>query len=386
MNKTLYLSGFSGISGNMFIGALLDAGLPEEALRSLAAALPVSGYELVFEKVVKKGIEATHFDVKLDPAEHQPHRHLHHIVEIIEQAALSDRVKQRSIAVFTKLAEAEAKVHGTTLEKIHFHEVGAVDAIIDIVGTVFGLETLGIEKIVAGSLQTGCGFVECAHGVMPVPAPATAELLTGLPYSQGLIEKELMTPTGAALLATLCDGFGDLPEGFVAERVAYGAGGWDLEIPNVLRAQIGRMIKESSEELMEFETNIDDCNPQIFDYVMKRLFKAGANDVWLTPIVMKKGRSAVKLSVLAPAYIQDEIESIIFRETTTIGIRRKSVQRTVADRRMETVDTQWGPVPVKISLYRGDVCSVTPEYDVCRKLASENGVPLKQVQDAIRLH
>jgi len=400
-HSTLYLSCFSGISGNLFVGALLDAGLPEQALREMVAALPVSGYELKFEKVVKKGIAATHFDVALDPNEKQPHRHLHHIVEIIEAAELSDTVKERSIAVFTKLAEAEAKVHGTTLEKIHFHEVGGVDAIIDIVGTVFGLEQLGIEKVFAGSLRTGFGFVECAHGTIPVPAPATVELLAGIPYTLGDIEKELLTPTGAALLATLCDGFGDRPEGFVTETTAYGAGGWDLEIPNVLRAELGNVgavsppryqnVNErggdtaSTEQLLVLETNIDDCTPQVLSYATERLFKAGALDVWQKPILMKKGRFAQKLSVLTPISLQNELETIMFEETTTIGIRNYPVNRTIADRREETAQTPWGPVRVKISSVNGNVCTVTPEYDDCRALAEANQIPLKDVIAAARL-
>jgi uncharacterized protein (TIGR00299 family) protein len=377
--KAMVLSCFSGISGNMLVGALLDAGLPEKTLREMVCALPVSGYQLKFETVVKCGINATHFDVLLDHSEHHTHRHLADIVKIIESAKLSDPVKARSIAVFTKLAEAEAKVHGTTVEKIHFHEVGAVDAIIDIVGAVFGLEALGIKKIYAGSLRTGHGFIKCAHGAMPIPAPATAELLTGIPYTLGDIGKELLTPTGAALLAVLCDGFGDRPSGFVSEKTAYGAGGWDLDSPNVLRAEIGFFQHLESPELLVLETNIDDCNPQIFDFVMERLFKAGALDVWLTPVQMKKNRPAVTLSVLAPVALQETVEEIIFTETTTIGIRRYAVQRTIAERHEETVKTQWGSVRVKISSINGKVCSVTPEYDDCCKLAEANRVPLKDV-------
>jgi len=399
---SLYLSCYSGISGNMMIGALLDAGLPEEELRGMVSALPVSGYELQIEKGVKNGIAATHFDVMLDPEEKQPHRHLHHIVEIIEAADLSDSVKKRSIAVFTKLAEAEAKVHNTTVEKIHFHEVGGVDAIIDIVGTVFGLEVLGIEKLFAGNLRTGFGFVECAHGKMPVPAPATAELLAGIPYKQGDIEKELLTPTGAALIATLCDGFGDRPEGFVTEQTAYGAGGWDLDIPNVLRLEVGQFVGQASlyseslcsaentrsrireacptkKNLLVLETNIDDCSPQIISYAMDRLFDAGALDVWQTPVLMKKGRSASKLSVLCPVSLKNELELIIFKETTSIGIRSFPVDRTALDRREEPVETPWGPVRVKVSSFNGTICSATPEYEDCRVLAEKSGAPLKEV-------
>lgn len=385
MKKVLYLSAYSGVSGNMLIGALLDAGYPQAELSKTVSALPVSGYTLKFEKAVKMGIEATHFDVELDPTENQPHRHLRHIVEIIDAADLSDSVKQRSIAVFTKLAEAEAKVHGTTVEKIHFHEVGAVDAIIDVVGTVSGLEALGVEKIVAGNLRTGFGFIECAHGSMPIPAPATAELLHGIPYKQGDVEKELLTPTGAALVATLCDSFGDRPEGFVTERTAYGAGGWDLDIPNVLRAEIGQLSCSTEKKgLCVLETNIDDCSPQVVSYAMDRLFEAGALDVWQTPILMKKGRSGIKLSVLCPVSLKNELEWIVFEETSSIGIRSFSVDRTALDRREETVETPWGPVRVKISSWNGKICSSTPEYDDCRKQAEANGIPLKMIMDSVR--
>jgi uncharacterized protein (TIGR00299 family) protein len=382
MSNALYLSCYSGISGNMFIGALLDVGWPEEALRETISALPVSGYELIIEKVVKNGIAATHFDVELDPTEHQPHRHLRHIVEIIEAADLSAQVKERSIAVFTRLAEAEAKVHNTTVEKIHFHEVGAVDAIIDVVGTVSGLETLGIEKVLAGNLRTGFGFVQCAHGSMPIPAPATAELLAGIPYKQGDIEKELITPTGAALIATLCDGFGDRPDGFITEKTAYGAGGWDLDIPNVLRAEIGFLNIQNEQSLVLIETNIDDCSPQVISYAMDRLFAAGALDVWQTPILMKKGRSGVKLSILCSILIKKELERIIFEQTSSIGIRSYPVERTALERREQTVETPWGPVRIKVSSLNGKIYSATPEYDDCRALAEQNDVPLKQVMNA----
>jgi len=382
--KAMCLSGFSGVSGNMFVGALLDAGLSEKALRGMISSLPVSGYRLKIEKVLKREVMATHFEVELDDAQHQPHRRLADIVKLIEAAGLNGTVKKRAVSVFTALAGAEARVHGITPEEIHFHEVGGVDALIDIVGTVFGLEELGIERIYADSLRTGSGFTECAHGAMPIPAPATAELLNGIPYKLGDIQKELLTPTGAALLSELCDGFGDIPDGFIAERTAYGAGGWELEIPNVLRARLGSLRPPEQSALTVFETNIDDANPQLFDYVMDRLFKAGALDVWLTPVLMKKNRPAVTLSALAPAALGTEIETIIFTETTTIGIRRYTVRRTAAERGESAVKTPWGPVRVKTSSINGKVCSVTPEYEDCRRLAEASGTPLKDVQHAAR--
>lgn len=382
--KVLCLSGFSGVSGNMFVGALLDAGLPEKELRAMAGALPVSGYKLKIEKVLKRGIKATYFEVELDEAARQPHRRLADIVKLIGASGLSAAVKTRSAAVFNRLAAAEAKVHGTTPDEVHFHEVGGVDAILDIVGTVFGLEALGIEKVYADSLRTGRGFTSAAHGTMPVPAPATAELLNGVPYTLGDIEKELLTPTGAALLSVLCDGFGDVPEGFAAERTAYGAGGWELDIPNVLRVRVGSLPPAEKDSLTVFEANIDDASPQLFDYAMRRLFKAGALDVWLTPVQMKKNRPAVTLSALAPAGLRAEMEDIIFSETTTLGIRRYAVRRSAAERREETVRTLWGEARVKIGSVGGKVCSVTPEYEDCRRLAEAAGAPLKDVLEAAR--
>jgi len=259
-----------------------------------------------------------------------------------------------------------------------------VDAIIDIVSTVFGLETLGVERLYADSLRAGRGFVNCAHGAMPVPAPATVELLNGIPYTLGGIEKELLTPTGAALLSALCDGFGDIPEGFIGETAAYGAGGWDLEIPNVLRARLGSLPAPDKAGLAVFETNIDDASPQLFGHVMERLFEAGALDVWLTPVQMKKNRPAVTLSALAPEALRAGIEAIIFAETTTLGVRSYPVRRTAAERREATVGTPWGPVRVKIGSFNGRTCSVTPEYEDCRRLAKAAGAPLKDVIAAAR--
>lgn len=383
--KTILLDCFSGISGNMFIGALLDAGLQESELRDMLKKLPVTGYKLQIARVNKGGVSATHFDVELDHAVHQPHRHLEDIVGVIEKSGLSAAVKRRSIAVFRALAEAEGKVHGEAPDHVHFHEVGAVDAIIDIVGTVFALERLGVEKVYADSITTGKGFVKCAHGLLPVPAPATAELLNGIPYRQGDVEKELVTPTGAALLKVLCDGYGGAPGSFTGERVAYGAGTRDLASPNVLRARLGILAAGAGGGLEVLEANIDDSNPQVFGYVMERLFAAGALDVWLTPVQMKKNRPAVVLSVLAPAGLRAELENIIFFETTTIGVRRYRVERTAAERRTEKVSIPEGEVAVKVSLIGGKVCTVTPEYEDCRALAEKSGAPLKVITDAARL-
>ncbi|MDR3565078.1 MAG: nickel pincer cofactor biosynthesis protein LarC [Negativicutes bacterium] len=394
--RTLYLDCFAGISGNMFLGSLIDLGLPEQRLREELAKLPVGGYELVVKPVEKLGISATYLDVKTAKQHH--HRHLPDIFKIIDNSALEQPVKDGSKQVFMRLAEAEAKVHGTTLEKIHFHEVGAVDAIVDIVGTVFGLHYLKVDRIYTSKLTTGTGYVKCSHGNMPIPAPATAELLRGIPYDKGEIAKELVTPTGAALVATLSNGNGFTPKDFVSEAIGYGAGTWDLIIPNVLRAVLGESGRSVPKadltdpkndltpkgDLTVVEANIDDMNPQVYSYVMEKLFAVGVRDVWMTSIIMKKGRPATQLSVLADSEVLDKVFGVLFSETSTIGMRYYPVNRVVADRELIEVATSWGPVKAKISSYQGKVCNIAPEFDDCRRLAEDGGVPLKTVwQEAL---
>lgn len=382
--KVMYLDCFAGISGNMLLGALLDAGLPEEVLRQQLSALHLHGYELIIEKVIKCGIHAVYVDVKLTHGHDHHHRHLADIVKIIDNSALDKKVKDDSKSIFLLLAQAEAKVHGTTVDAIHFHEVGAVDAIIDIVGTVFGLHYLGIEAIYTSKLHVGSGFVKCAHGLMPVPAPATAELLISIPYYNGTITKELVTPTGAAIIAALGSGHGLMPEQFVSESISYGAGTWDLDIPNVLRMHIGQLVtKQVPNETLVVEANIDDLNPQIFPYVMDKLLGIGVFDVWLTPIIMKKNRSATMLSVLLSSQLLEQVTTILFEETSTIGLRHYVTQRTMAAREIINVTLTWGQANVKISSYHGKVCSITPEYEDCKRLATEYGIPLKDVQQAV---
>ena len=385
--RAIYLDCFSGISGNMLLGALLDIGLPEAALRDELAKLPVDGYDLQVNRVTKCGISATYVDVVLAKHQHH-HRHLPDIMEIIEKSSLPDAVKEKSKKVFTRLAEAEAKVHGTTLENIHFHEVGAVDAIIDVVGTVFGLHYLGIEAVYASKVHVGSGFIRCSHGLMSVPAPATAELLQGIPYYKGDIRKELATPTGAALVSTFAAGFGEMPAGFQGNKIGYGAGTWDLEIPNVLAMHLGEMEDSSNHnEVFILEANLDDYNPQNYSYVMDKLFAAGAFDVWLTPIIMKKGRPAVTLSVMLPPdkKLLDTAAQIILFETTSLGVRYYTAGRKVTARKFIQVDTAWGKVHVKIGYYNGQICNAAPEYEECRQLAEMHGVSLKQVQQAAAL-
>ena len=408
--KVLYLDCFSGISGNMFLGGLLALGFPESELRGMLASLNLEGFSLDVEQVQKKGIAATHLDVRLHHHEHahhhhqqqeqsvhghghhshaaaevkvpeprhhhHEHRHLPEIETLLQAASLPPVVRERSLAVFYRLAKAEAKVHGTTPDKVHFHEVGAVDAIVDIVGTVYGLYYLGIEKIYASKVYTGRGFVECAHGRMPVPAPATAELLCGIPQAQGEIERELTTPTGAALLAELSAGFGAQPETFLCERIAYGAGGWDLPQPNVLRLCLGTLTEETGrEEVVLLEANLDDLSPQIMAYSAEQLLESGALDVWTTPVLMKKGRSGVVLSALCLPGKQAALEDVFFRETSTLGVRATQLKRRIQTRTFQEVETPWGNVRMKVGEN-----NAMPEYEDCKKLAQEQRVSLKRVQ------
>ncbi len=384
--RTLYLDCFSGISGNMLLGALLDLGFPEAVLRQELAKLPVNGYELILKKVTKQGIAATYFDVKTGFFP-QRHRHLPDINAIIDNSTLDAAVKEDAKKVFLRLAEAEAKVHGTTVDNVHFHEVGAIDTIIDIVGGVLGLRWLGVERVYTSKLRTGSGFVKCSHGRMPVPAPATAELLSGIAWENGDIAKELVTPTGAVLVAHFAHGSGAMPAGFTSQAIGYGAGTLDLDIPNVVRAMLGETADTAEAgEYLVAEANIDDTNPQLYPYVIDRLLAAGARDAWLTPIVMKKGRAAVTLSVLSDSATFPAVAALLMAETTTIGLRYYPVSRLEAERRLATVVTPWGEVSVKVSSVKGQVTNVAPEYEDCRRLAAEQGLPLKVVwQKALAL-
>lgn len=378
----IYLDCFAGVSGNMLLGALLDAGLPEERLRSELAKLPIAGYELRVKRVVKCGISAVYVDVQTEHHHHH-HRHLPDILTIIDNSTLDQKVKEDSKRVFWRLAEAEAKVHGTAVDAIHFHEVGAVDAIVDIVGVVFGLHYLGVDKIYTSKIHVGNGFIQCSHGRMPVPAPATAELLRDIPFYSGDVAKELTTPTGAALIATLGAGYGGMPQGFVSEKIAYGAGTWELDIPNVVRMFLGKIKPETEPaSLIIMEANIDDLNPQIYHHVMNELLAKGALDVWLTPIIMKKGRPATKLSLLVDRKQQDAVLEVLFTETSTLGVRYYPVERETAERCFATVELPWGQVAVKIGSYRGQVCNIAPEYEDCLRLARQQHIPLKDIQQA----
>jgi uncharacterized protein (TIGR00299 family) protein len=385
--KLAYFDCFSGISGDMTLGALLDAGCDLQQLRDELRALQVSGWDLASEKVWKNGMAATYARVKTE--DQQKHRSLSAILQILKESKLAPSVRDRASAIFQKLGEAEARVHDVPIDKIHFHEVGAVDAIVDIVGACIGFHALGIEKFACSPLNVGGGTVKMAHGVLPVPAPATANLLQGKPtYSNG-VQRELVTPTGAAIVATLCDSFGPQPPMSVS-AIGYGAGTADLEgQPNVLRLMIGESADKAvpgyDQEITVIEANLDDMNPQIYGYFQEKALAAGALDVFTTPVQMKKNRPGTLLSVLCrPADVQ-ALMSLIFAETTTFGVRTYTAQRRVLPRESVKVATKFGEVRVKLSRVNGRILHVAPEYDDCRKLAEEKNVPLQRViNEALR--
>jgi uncharacterized protein (TIGR00299 family) protein len=399
--RAIYFDCFAGISGDMTIGALLDLGVDFEELKRQLATLALSGYEVSAEKVKRSGIAATKFKVAVDEAR-QPARKLADISAIIGNSQLSEDVKSRSLKVFEKLAQAEAKVHGSTVEEIHFHEVGAVDSIIDVVGAVIGFALLGVDNFYASPLRVGFGSINVAHGLMPVPAPGTAELLKGLPIYAGDIEGEFVTPTGAAIVAALCESVGAMPA-MQMEKIGYGAGSRDpKDFPNALRIVLGEWdearatekawqkrvpagsapSEKAARKILVIETNIDDMNPQAYGYVMERAFKLGALDVFLTPIQMKKDRPAVKLSVLCERKDFDALTELILRETTTLGLRYYKASRRTLERRMEMVETVYGQVRVKVAIDGERLYHVQPEYADCANIAEKTGVSLLEVQAA----
>ena len=472
--KALYVEPFAGISGNMLLGALLDAGVPFAFLQEEFAKLHLGNYELVHKSVNKCGIQAQYFNVVLPEEQehehahdgdqvnehhhvhdhdcdhehehhhdhahdhawmhahgiahshdhepvleekpcgcdhhhnhehnhdqehhhehhthhhHHEHRNLHDIEEILDHSDLPKEVIAKAKEVFLVIAKAEAKVHGSTVEEIHFHEVGAIDTIIDVVGNILALQYLGIEKVFTTPVNTGFGFVKCAHGQMPVPTPATAELLQGIPNYRGTVEKEMTTPTGAALLKVLASPVKEVPDGFSGETIGYGAGTRDVEIPNVLRVTMGLWNEtvgngnsgSAVERLLFLECNLDDLNPEIMPYVLEKLLAAGALDAWLQPVIMKKGRPAQTLKVLCSPEQRQVMEQIMFTQTTTLGVRAYYVERTALERRWKTVQTPWGEVRVKEGLLDGKVVNAVPEFEDCKKIAEANGVPLKAVETA----
>lgn len=379
--KIAYFDCFSGVSGDMILGALVDAGCELAAIEAELRRMPLSGWSVSAEKVRKKGLAAT--QVRVETGEHHHHRTLGTILELIGRAELPARVRERARGIFQRLGEAEAKVHGVALDKAHFHEVGAVDAIVDIVGAGAGFELLGIEGFACSALNVGGGTVETQHGVLPAPAPATVELLRGAPtYSSG-VQRELVTPTGAAIVSTLATEFGRQPR-MKLEAAGYGAGSAELaEQPNALRLLIGESAEQAEapwdDEIAVIEANLDDMNPQIYGYFSEKALGAGALDVYLSPAQMKKNRPGMLLTVLCRPEETERMMDLIFAETTTIGARTHTVRRRTLARESVRVETRFGAVHMKLSRRNGHVLTAAPEYEDCRRIAAEKGVPLKQV-------
>ncbi len=392
---TAYFDCASGISGDMTLGALIDAGADLTALNEAIGSLGLDGVRFRTETVRKRGFRATQLTVDYQPE--STHRHLSHILKMIEQSGLTDGQKTRAEALFRRLAQAEAKVHGTTVEKVHFHEVGAADSIADLVGVTVALDLLGIKRIVASAVPTGTGSIQIAHGRCRVPAPATAELLCGIPIEASEIEAELTTPTGAVILAELAERFGPMPS-MLIRKIGYGAGQRDLESQaNLLRVLIGEEVigeeiigeeiepacpaltSQAGDQIWVVETNLDDTTGEMIGHCLARLWEQSVLDVYTTPVQMKKNRPAVKLTVLCKADRLDAVEQVLFDETTTLGVRRWPVWRETLPRMAWKVETAWGKVLGKVSRTAGGRVRFAPEFEACRQLATEKGISLQEV-------
>ncbi len=379
--KIAYFDCFSGISGDMILGALIDAGFPEKALRQELAKIPLPSYKLEIKKVEKEGIGAT--SVKVYPQEKSIIRTWSNIKTLFEKSKLSVKIRSKSLEIFLLLAQAEAQIHQLNLDQVHFHEIGAIDTIIDIVGALSGINYLKIDEIFSSPLPTGLGMVRTDHGMIPIPSPAVLEILKGVPlYSRG-ITAELVTPTGAAIIKSLAKSFGEIPE-MMLEKVGYGAGTRDLEIPNVLRVVIGEKAAKGKEEVLQIETNIDDTNPEFFSHLVEKLFRLGALDVWLSPIYMKKNRPGTMLSLLTLKGREEEILDAIFNETNTFGVRITPALRSKLDADTLSVETIYGNARVKIGRLKGEIVTISPEYEDCAELAQKANVPLKLVYEEVK--
>jgi len=381
--KILYFDCVAGASGDMILASLLAAGLGEGALRSRLAGLRLPGFDLRVEQVQKSGIGATHIDVLVD--DEAPERHLSDLVRIVETAELPSQVIAQSVAILRRIGQVEASIHAApNAEHVHLHELGGLDTLVDVVGAVSGIDLLDIDRVVCSPIPLGRGFINSAHGRIPVPAPATVALLQGASVVGSEIEGETVTPTGAALLTALASAYGPIPA-MTLRACGYGAGSKNWSIPNVLRVLIGDSPAPASELKAEMlavlETNIDDLNPEAYDYVMARLFAAGALDVFLAPVQMKKNRPATLMNVLCRPDSADALSQILFSETSTLGIRRQDVMRTSLPREIRSVNTAFGPIRVKVAHWAGGI-KLAPEYEDCRVAAEAHGVPLREVYAA----
>ncbi|MCD4803832.1 MAG: nickel pincer cofactor biosynthesis protein LarC [Anaerolineales bacterium] len=377
--KVLYFDLIGGASGDMILGAMVDAGLSIDILKKLLAGLNLNEFDILAKIVDKNGFCATKVDVLV--TEQPPERHLKEIKDIIQKSSLPRTVQNRALQIFERIAGAEAAIHNKSVDQVHLHELGGTDTIIDITGALLALEHLEISKIYASPVPMGKGFVKGAHGQIPLPAPATAALLKGIPVYGRDIDAELVTPTGAALLADLVDDFGPAPP-MILETIGYGAGGRDLPIPNLLRVLIGEITPAESatlNRLAVLETNLDDLNPEIYPYVIESLFSAGALDVTLSPVQMKKNRPGTQIQVLCEPVEVDAMRSILFQETTTLGIKQIMVDRYALPRTIQEVETPYGKIRVKIAKISPDIKKISPEFEDCRKAAQKHGIPITQI-------
>ncbi len=381
--RIAYFDCFSGASGDMILGSLIDAGLNPQGLRETLKELRIPTIQLKAKKVLKGGLSATQLIVE-GRGEKRHHRTLREMLRIVEKGRLEAEIKEKSREVFERIASVEAKIHRVAMEEVHFHELGGLDSIVDIVGVVWGVRQMGIEKIYVSRVNVGTGFVKCEHGVLPVPAPATLSLMEGRPiYSSG-VERELLTPTGAALLTTLGSEFGQMPVMNV-ERVGYGAGRDDLPHPNLLRLIIGASAPVSAKErVIVVETNIDDMNPQLYDYVMERLLAMEVLEVFITPILMKKNRPGHLLTVICSSEKLPAVTEFLLRETTTLGLRWHEEERAKAEREIVPLKTKYGRIRFKLARWEGKAINLSPEYEDCKRVAAEKGIPLKQIFEEAR--
>ena len=383
--RTLYFDCFAGASGDMILGAMVAAGVDPNALREQLSLLNVEGFKIDFETVDRSGLSATY--ARVETVHEHKHRHLSDIRRIIENSGVTPGAKDLALRIFTRLAEAEARVHNSAVENVHFHEVGALDAIVDVVGAAICFDLLKVERFVSSPLHVGSGMVKMAHGSFPVPPPAVTELLSGVPFYSGDIKGELLTPTGAAIITTVCQEYGPIPR-IKTDRTGYGAGTRQYEnFPNVLRVLVGETEVDdaTSERLWMIETNLDDASPQIVGHVMDRVFELGALDCYFTPVQMKKNRPGVLLSVLCGRSEKEAVMKLLFTETTTLGIRSYEVERRALRRGVVTVKTQYGPIDVKVAHLNGRVVNEMPEFEQCRQAAVAANVPLKVVEEAARV-
>ena len=381
--RAAYFDCYSGISGDMILGALFDLGVSPGKIRKALKTLDLNGYKLQTSKVQRGLIAGTKAHVKIEKVSHSHHRARKYsdIKKLLANSDLSSTSKKNAMEVFRRIAVVEAAVHKTTIEKIHFHEVGAVDSIVDIVGGVVAIESLKLDRIYSSPLNVGEGFVECAHGYLPVPAPATLKLLKGIPTFSSGIKRELTTPTGAAMIGFYADQFGSLPAMTIIDD-GYGAGDHIIPtMPNMLRVILGAVDEESDEELVLIETNIDDMNPELYEAAMDSLFKAGALDVYLSPIIMKKSRPASKISVLSTERSRDIMTQVLLQETSSFGVRYYKVGRTVLEREIKTVKTSYGPIKIKIGKFNGRTLQASPEYEDCKKTSKTKKVPVRNIYD-----